>query len=185
VLCHHAVTGTGLGPPGCHGKARTVTSAHPASQTGVVRAIARSDHDRGVSKPSGAQLSAPGTSTDQRLTTQGRISRGVASRSVQHQASSRRVPSGSAPSTSRMATGSGLGGDPSAVRETTHSRIRWPSYPSTVTVSQGEPCVPPPLPAPWALPLPRVGTALARRLRAWRMIQGGRIAGASPCPPGV
>src|SRR5262249_16025994 len=103
----------------------------------VVRAIAWSDHWRWVSSPRWARLSSDVTSSDQRMTTHSRICSGVACRSVQKNASMRRWPSGSVTSTYRIATEGNPGVYHRAVREKTHSFLRWPPYHVTSTVSQG------------------------------------------------
>jgi hypothetical protein len=64
------------------------------------------------------------TATDQRLTTHGKISTGVACRSVQNKASRRSGLSGSHTQTNRIATGGILGVYHKAVREQTQFRWR-------------------------------------------------------------
>ena len=95
----------GISPPWLSRRATRVTIENRASRTGVVRAMAWSDHCRWVSTPRCARASSHVTSTDQRLTTHARMCAGVACRSVQQKAASRSVPSGSPTSTERMSTG--------------------------------------------------------------------------------
>src|SRR6266511_2851998 len=137
ALWYQAVTGTGIRPSWLNCRASMVTSENNANRTGVVRAIAWSDHWRWVSSPRWARLSSKVTSTDQRLTPHSRIGLEVAWRSVQQKASMRSSPSGSQTSTKRISTGGKPGVYHRAVCEKTHSVLRWPPYQFTSTSSQG------------------------------------------------
>ena len=81
--------------------------------------MAWSDHWRWVSSPRWARASSKVTSTAHRLTTQGRLSTGVAARAVQKKAAMRSFLAGSHPMTTRLATGGTRGVYHKAVRENT------------------------------------------------------------------
>ncbi len=115
--------------------ARAVQEKSP-SRTGVVRAMARSDHWRWVSRPRWVRTSRKVTSSCQRRTNHSRIWVGSADGSVHSKAWVAKEPLGSRISTQRMRTGGLPERYQTAVWEVSSTVRVAPSYQATATLAQ-------------------------------------------------